>query len=256
MGLYWVEMGAGPRASKVYYDRADSAFDKITSESIRQEYMSCDWFHSSGITPGISNRTCSALFRCIELLPPDVPFSMDLNFRSKLWKWADEKERLKVYDSLANRCTLLAGNENDFQACFGISAMGNTVEEIYSSIANTIFSRYTTVRYLSVSLRGSKSATINIWSGMLFVRNGSSFDLYRSPSIELDSIIDRLGAGDSFTAGVLHGLSSFEEDFQRVVNFAVMLSALKHTIYGDFCCFTEDEVFEALYSGGSGIIQR
>lgn len=256
MGLYWLDMGAGPRASKVYYDRANSAFDRIVAESIGHEHISCDWFHSSGITPGISRGTCAALFRCIDLLPQHVPFSMDLNFRSKLWQWADEKERQEVYDSLARRAVLLAGNESDFQACLGITSIGNSTEEIYSSVANTVFSQYPTVRFLSVSLRESHSATRNIWSGMFFVRIGMSFDLFVGPRIEIDSIIDRLGTGDSFTAGILHGLASFGDDFQQIVNFAVMLSALKHTVYGDFCCFTEDEIFEALETGGTGIIQR
>jgi len=256
MGLYWLDMGTGPRASKVYYDRANSAFDRIVLEYIDHEHLSCDWFHSSGITPGISERTCSALFRCIELLPPHVPFSLDLNFRSKLWQWANKKKRQTVYDSLARRAVLLAGNENDFQACFGIEANGSAAEELYSSIADTVFSRYPAVRFLSVSLRESYSATRNIWSGILFVRNGTSSDLFLGPRIEIDSIIDRLGTGDSFTAGILHGLASFGDDFQQTVNFAVMLSALKHTVYGDFCCFTEGEVFETMQTGGKGFIQR
>ncbi len=256
MGLYWLDMGAGPRASKVYYDRADSAFDKIISESIGLEHISCDWFHSSGITPGVSRGTCAALFRCIDLLPQHVPFSMDLNFRSKLWQWADEKERQTVYDTLARRAVLLAGNESDFQTCLGITATGDTAEELYSSVADTVFSRYPTVRFLSVSLRESHSATLNIWSGMFFVRTGTGFDLFAGPRIEIDSIIDRLGTGDSFTAGILHGIASFGDDFQQTVNFAVMLSALKHTVYGDFCSFTEEEIFEVLETGGTGIIQR
>lgn len=256
MGLYWLDMGKGPRASKVYYDRANSAFDGIVAESIDHEHLLCDWFHSSGITPGISKRTCSALFRCIELLPLHIPFSLDLNFRSKLWQWANKKKTQAVYDSLSRRAVLLSGNENDFQACFGITAKGDTAEELYSSIATTIFSQYPAVRFLSVSLRESYSASRSIWSGMLFARNSTNFDLFVSPKIEIDSIIDRLGTGDSFTAGILHGLASFGDNFQKTVDFAVMLSALKHTVYGDFCCFNENEVFETLQTGAKGIIQR
>jgi 2-dehydro-3-deoxygluconokinase len=86
IGIYWLDMGKGPRSSNVYYDRDNSAFDMIVPETILSEHLECDWFHSSGITPAISERTCKALFRCIESLPPDIPFSFDLNFRSKLWQ--------------------------------------------------------------------------------------------------------------------------------------------------------------------------
>ncbi|MBI4620249.1 MAG: sugar kinase [Desulfobacterales bacterium] len=256
IGLYWLDIGKGPRSSNVYYDRDNSAFDMIDPETILSEHLECDWFHSSGITPAISERTCKALFRCIEFLPPNVPFSLDLNFRSKLWQWAEEKKMRAIYDKLSHRAVLLSGNESDFQTCFGLKPAGKTMEDIYSSIANVVFSRYHGLRFLAVNLRTSHSATRNSWSGMLFVRDGSSYKKFISQVIEIDTIIDRLGTGDSFTAGILHGLTSFADDYKRTLDFAIMLSALKHSIFGDFSCFSEEDVNKALQTLGSGQIER
>ena len=256
MGLYWLDMGKGPRASDVHYDRANSAFDLINPEAIGKDHLACDWFHSSGITPAISNRTCRGLFRILDLLPEDLPFSLDLNYRSKLWQWADQEEMRGVYENLSQRALLLAGNESDFQTCLGLKGEENLPEDVYSTIAESAFSKYQKLRFLAVSLRDAKSATSNIWSGMLFVRTEGGSKKFISPRIHIDAIIDRLGTGDSFTAGIIHGLNTFGENYKRTIDFAVMLSALKHSIYGDFASFTEEEVFKNLGKSGTGIIER
>jgi len=256
MGLYWLDMGRGPRPSEIYYDRANSAFDLINPKGIAKDSVACDWFHSSGITPAISKRTCRSLFHIIEMLPDSIPFSLDLNFRNKLWKWAD-KERLKeVYDKLSHRAFLLSGNESDFQNCLGFQAEGNTADEIYSSITERVLLKYPQVNLLAVSLREPHSATRNTWSGMLFVRHENFYKQFTGSKVEIDSIVDRLGTGDSFTAGILHGLASFGNDYQKTLDFAVMLSALKHTVYGDFSLFTENEVLSAIQTYGTFNIKR
>lgn len=256
MGLYWLDIGNGPRASDVHYDRANSAFDLINPEAIGKAHLACDWFHSSGITPAISNRTCRGLLRILELLPEKVTFSLDLNYRSKLWEWADPKGMKEVYEELTQRALLLTGNETDFQTCLGLKGKGNSPEDVYSAISESAFSKYQRLRFLAVSLREAKSATRNTWSGMLFVRNQGSIKKFVSSRIHIDAIIDRLGTGDSFTAGIIHGLNTFGENYERTINFAVMLSALKHSIYGDFASFTEEEVLKNLEKSGTGIIER
>jgi len=256
MGLYWLDIGKGPRSWEVYYDRAGSAFAMIDPTTIGQELLKCDWFHSSGISPAISERSCHALFRCVENLQPDTSFSFDLNFRNKLWRWTRKKEMRRIYAKLCSHATLLTGNETDFQICLGMQGVGETSEEIYSSIAKKAFSEFQELCFIAVSIRKSHSATSNSWSGIFFIRDGNSFKKITGKSAEIDSIVDRLGTGDSFTAGILHGLSMFDDCHEKTLDFALMLSALNHSTFGDFSPFTEKEVFEALKTQGSGIVQR
>lgn len=255
-GIYWLEAGVGPRASEVYYDRSNSAFDLIKPGSVTREHVDCDWFHSTGITPAVSKRSCTTLYNTLKQLPEDVPFSMDLNYRKKLWQWSDSKGVREIYDTLCQRAFLLTGNENDFQTCLGLTGKGRSDNEVYTEIAEKAFLRVPQLKFLAVSLRSSKSATQNQWSGMFFVNTGRSVKLFTGISIDIDSIVDRLGTGDAFTAGIIHGLNTFGKNYQQTVNFAVMLSALSHTVYGDFVSFSEQEVLDNLEKAGTGVIGR
>lgn len=255
-GLYWLEPGIGPRASEVYYDRMNSAFDRIKPEFVKRTSVDCDWFHSTGITPAVSERTCKALYDIVHQLPESVPFSLDLNYRKKLWNWCDDKGVRNVYETLCRRAYLVTGNENDFQTCLGLTGEGKSEEEVYTRIAEKTFKRFPNVKCLAVSLRCSKSATRNKWSGMLFVNSDGTVSRFKGLSVDIDAIVDRLGTGDAFTAGIIHGLNSFGEDYGRTVDFAVMLSALSHTVYGDFVSFSEKEVMNNLEKAGTGVIGR
>ena len=256
VGLYMLDKGVGPRSSEVYYDRMNSAFCMIAPESILKEHLVCEWFHSSGITPAISEQACLSLFHCLDVLSDKIPFSLDFNYRSKLWKWTDKKRIRSTFYDLCSRALLLTGNEDDFHKCLGLKVKGNTTKETYSNIASEIFLKFKKTKYIAVSLRESHSATRNSWSGMLFVRTVNNLETFVGPRVEIDSIVDRLGTGDCFTAGILHGLASFEDDYNKTINFAVMLSALKHTIYGDFSSITEKDVLKALKSSGKCNIVR
>lgn len=255
MGLYWVERAVGPRASRVLYDRTGSAFDCFDPERLLPTHLECDWFHTSGITPAISRNTCQTLQRGLELLPSAVPVSLDLNYRSKLWQWTDQSFMCDLYEQLCQRATVVCGNESDFHVCLGIKEEGNTLEERYESIAATVFARFPRVQYMAVSLRGSISATRNSWSGLLFNRTTSGLERHVGPRFELDSIVDRLGAGDAFTAGILDGLASGDEP-DMVLGVAVTISALKHTVYGDFAQFKRQDVLDVLKTAGCGAIRR
>lgn len=256
MGIYWVELGNGPKPSDVIYDRYNSAFDQIKINAIRKKDLFCDWFHTSGITLGISKRTNQALFRCLELLPEDAKASFDLNYRKKLWQWATVGQMQGYYKRAASRSILLGGNESDYQDCLGIQGKGRNVSGIYSHIAQQLFMRYKRLKFIAVSLRESHSATLNTWSGLLFVKTERSFDAYAGMKVKIDSIVDRLGTGDSFLAGIIFGLNSFKKDYQKILDFAIMLSALNHTTFGDFSNFSKEEVFDALRSSGNGRIRR
>lgn len=247
MGTYWVELGHGARPSAVIYDRDGSSFDQIKKDRIRGTDLRCDWFHSSGITLGISKRTNEALFRCLELLPGEAKVSFDLNYRNKLWQWATPAQMRKYYKKAVSRAILIGGNESDYRDCLG---------QDYPGIARRLFSENERLKFIAVSLRGSYSATRNSWSGMLLVKTEKSFDTYAGRKVMLDAIVDRLGTGDSFLAGIIFGLNSFKKDYQKTLDFAIMLSALNHTTFGDFSTFSEKEVSDALRASGSGRIIR
>lgn len=256
IGIYWVELGNGPKSSDVIYDRYNSAFDQIKANSIRKKDLLCDWFHTSGITLGISKQTNKVFFRCLELLPRDARVSFDLNYRKKLWQWVSAGQMQRYYRRAASRAILLGGNESDYQDCLGIQGKGRNALEIYSHIAQQLFMRYKRLKYIAVSLRESYSATLNTCSGLLFIKTEKSFDIYEGIKVKLDSIVDRLGTGDSFFAGIIFGLNSFKKNHQKILNFAIMLSALNHTTFGDFSNFSKDDVFDGLRSSGSGRIKR
>lgn len=256
MGIYWVELGSGPRSSEVIYDRKDSAFGCIDIGAIKKKHLQCGWFHASGVTLGISKKSGRALFRCLSLLPPKTFVSFDLNYRKKLWHWATVKEMRKTFDAAVSQVDLVSGNESDFQDCLEARGRGESPSEIYSSIAKQLFLKYKRLKFIAVSLRQPHSATRNTWSGMFFVKSGKTFDVYSGVTLDIDAIVDRLGTGDSFLAGIIHGLNSFSRDYQRILDFAVMLSGLNHTTSGDFSFFSENEVFESLCCAANGIIRR
>ena len=255
LGLYWLDTGSGPRSSIVHYDRTGSAFDRILYRNISSEDISCNWFHSSGITPGISRQTSNALFHCLDLLEGKADFSLDLNYRSKLWQWTSVKEMRQIYKKLCSRAILVTGNESDFQNCLGLTSTKASQHEAHAEISEQIFAIFPNIKYIAVSLRKSHSATMNGWSGILSINSEDGVSSYNGINLEIDAIIDRLGTGDAFTAGILHGLQSFD-DFQYILDFAITLSALKHTIYGDFSNFNEAEVKHAMATSQTGIIQR
>lgn len=256
IGTYWVEPGSGVRPSEVIYDRYNSAFDRLEVDAVQKADLRCDWFHSSGITLGISKRTNEALFRCLRLLPGSAAFSLDLNYRKKLWQWTGAGRMRKIYEKAVSRAVLLGGNEYDYRDCLGMRFSGKGVPENYSAAARRLFLRNGKLRFIAVSLRESNSATLNAWSGLLFVKTGKSFDTYIGKKITLDNIVDRLGTGDSFLAGIIFGLNSFGKNYRKTLDFAVMLSALNHTTFGDFSTFSAADVFGALDSSGSGRINR
>lgn len=262
VGCYWTETGIGPRPTKVLYDRADSAFATWEEDAVDWKAALTDvsWLHVSGITPGISEAAASTLLAGLKAAPAPLAVSMDLNFRRTMWTYVEGDVDRYVRDHMAafcEHCDVLLGNESDFKDTLGIEA-GDAASAPgrYATVAVAVFGRFPRVRAVAVSLRVSRSATENTWSGLLFVRTPAGMDTFEGPTFHLDHIVDRVGSGDSFVAGVLHGMLTFPEEGQRAVNFAVGLSALKHSVRGDASPFSEGDVWEVLESRGSGRIQR
>jgi len=263
VGCYWTEIGIGPRPSRVIYDRTDSAFATWTADEVdwASAFSGAEWLHVTGITPGISQTAADTLSAELEAVPAHVKVSLDLNYRKTLWSYvtgdivaAYVRQRMAAY---CERCDVLFGNESDFQDTLGLSGGDSAhVAERYRTIAEAAFERFARPCVVAISLRQSHSATENTWSGLLFLRTPSGVDCFRGPQFELRHIVDRVGSGDSFAAGIVHGLLAYPEAPQKILDFAVTFAALKHTVRGDPNPFRENEVWQVLEMHGTGRILR
>ena len=255
LGLYFVEKGASQRASKVIYDRAGSSIAKATASDFdwNKIFDGADWFHFTGITPALGGELPEiCLEACKAAKARGVKISCDLNYRKKLW--SNEKAN-EVMSTLMPYVDLCIANEEDAKDVFGIEAedtdlnAGKVNHEGYISVARQLSERFGFEK-VAITLRGSISASDNEWAAMLY----SDGKAYFSPKYNV-RIVDRVGGGDSFGAGLIYSLLS-EYDEQKAINFAVASSCLKHSIEHDFNLVSVAEV-EALAGGNaSGRVQR
>lgn len=255
VGIYYLESGASMRPSKVIYDRTHSAIAEADAGDFDFETImeGADWFHWSGITPAISDKAAEiTLLACKAAKRHGVTVSVDLNFRKKLWTKEKAQSVMRPLMAYVDVCI---GNEEDAELCLGFKPEaditgGKTDAEGYKGIFIAMVKEFG-FKYVVSTLRESFSATHNGWKAMVY--DGNEF--YTSKRYDIDPIIDRVGGGDSFSAGIIHGLLT-GHDLRFVLEFAVAASALKHTINGDFNLVTVEEV-EALINGdASGRVQR
>jgi 2-dehydro-3-deoxygluconokinase len=258
IGVYWTERGVGPRNSQVIYDRDNSAFStsNFNDYNWAQILKKTTWFHFSGISPAVSRTASKTLERVIDICT--CPYSVDLNYRSLLWKWVNS-DHAKINDIMTNLCSkasLIAGNESDYYNIFRMSSNKNNEVDNYTELASSLFKKFRNTKYISISNRKSLSATNNIWNGYLFV-NGDTQFCYKGIDYVLENIQDRVGTGDSFASGVIYGLiNKAEYSYKEIIDFAVTLSALNHTTIGDASRFSVRDVKSVLRSKGSGRIVR
>ena len=255
IGLYYAETGAGMRPSKVIYDRAHSAIAEADVNDFDWDAImaNAQWFHWSGITPAISDKAAElTLLACQAAKRHGVTVSVDLNFRKKLWT---SEKAISVMRPLMQYVDVCIGNEEDAELCLGYSPQANveageTHAEGYKSIFKQMAEQFG-FKYVVATLRESFSATCNGWKAMIY--NGKEF--YESRRYELNPIIDRVGGGDSFAAGLIHGLLN-KPDQAQALEFAVAASALKHTINGDFNLVSVEEVESLMKGNSNGRVQR
>ncbi len=255
LGVYYVEKGASQRPSKVIYDRAGSAFALSTAEEYDWDaiFKGVDWFHFTGITPALGDNVAALTEEaCKAAKARGIKISCDLNYRNKLW--SKEKARA-VMTELMQYVDICISNEEDAKDVFGIEADNTDIyggkldREGYISVAKKLTDRFN-FKSVAITLRESKSANDNDWSGMLYTGGQAYFS--KKYSIH---IVDRVGGGDSFGGGLIYALlQSFAP--QQAIEFAVAASCLKHSIEGDFNLVTVDEVQKLAGGDGSGRVQR
>jgi 2-dehydro-3-deoxygluconokinase len=260
LGIYFLEIGAVSRGSKVIYDRAHSAMSTIEKGMIdwAEVFADASWFHWTGITPAISQGAADVCLEAIQMANKmGVTVSTDLNYRKKLWQYG--KQPGEVMPELVAGCDIILGNEEDAEKHFGIHPAGvdvthgETIDaKAYISVCQQLMQRFPRCKKAITTLRGSISASHNTWAGVLY--DGKT--LYESPTYQITHIVDRVGGGDSFMGGLIYGLLTYGDDDQQALNFAVAASCLKHTIYGDANLATVAEVEQLLGGDQSGRVSR
>ena len=257
MGIYFVEGGANQRPSKVVYDRDRSAIALAKAGDIRWDdvFRDTGWFHVSGITPAISASAAALAIEAVgKAKAKGVTVSCDLNYRKNLWKWG--KPAQEVMPELLGNADIAIANEEDVQMALGISAdvdvRGGRLDTIqYEKLTGKVLSAYPNLRAIAITLRESKSASQNGWSGCLNDRR----EFLVSRRYEITHIVDRVGAGDSFAAGLIYGMQKYTGS-REALEFAVAASCLKHSIPGDFMRLSAGEVEALLGGDASGRVQR
>ena len=258
LGIYFLETGSAMRASTVVYDRAHSSIStaKASDFNFDEIFEGADWFHFTGITPAVSDSAAELTEAALKAAKAHgVTVSVDLNFRKKLW--SSEKAQ-KVMTNLMQYVDVCIGNEEDAEKVLGFKP-GNTdvtAGELelqgYVDIFNQMVDKFN-FKYVISSLRESHSASDNGWSACIM--DGATREFYHSKKYHVTPIVDRVGGGDSFAAGVVCGMVD-KKDFKSALEYAVAASALKHTIPGDFNLVTREDVENLAGGDGSGRVQR
>ena len=259
IGIYFLETGAAQRGSKVIYDRANSSFATIQTGMIdwKKVFDGADWFHWTGITPAVSQGAADVCREALQVAREmGVTVSTDLNYRAKLWNWG--KSAGEVMTDLIGMCDVALGNEEDAEKVFGIKALeadvtaGKVEADQYRYVCEELAKKFPSLKTISITLRGSISASHNTWSGVLW-QNGMFFS---APTYEIIPIVDRVGGGDSFMGGFIYGLRKYTDDLQKALNFAVAAACLKHSIIGDFNAVSVSEVETLMAGDASGRVSR
>lgn len=257
VGIYFAQTGAVARPSKVVYDRAHSAISEIACGDFDWDTIldGADWFHVTGITPAISEGAAEATLEALEKCKEKgITVSCDLNFRKKLWKWG--KTAPEIMSEVARYVNVAIANEEDCQKSLGISievdvTKGELDRDAYQDLARRVLDTFPGMDTLAITLRESHSADHNGWSALIADRDGLAF----SRKYDIRPIVDRIGGGDSFGAGLIWGLRNMETK-KEALEFAVAASALKHTVYGDFNRVGRDDVLTLMKGDASGRVQR
>ncbi len=257
LGIYFIEAGANQRPSVVVYDRSHSAIAEAKPGDIDWDkvFEGASWFHITGITPAISSSAAGLSLEAVrKAREKNITVSCDLNYRKNLWKYG--KSAPEIMGELVKYVDIAIGNEEDCQKSLGIKIdidveSGELPAEKYQEMTRKILALYPNIKKIAITLRESHSADYNGWSAVL--DNGEDF--FVSKKYEIHDIVDRVGGGDTFAAGLIYGLNNLSGDHEAL-EFAVAASCLKHSISGDLPLLSVDEVTKLVKGSGTGRVQR
>jgi len=275
LGIYFLETGANQRPSRVIYDREGSAFSRTTPDQYDWEaaLADADWLHVTGISPAVSGAAADATRQAVaEAKQRGIAVSCDLNFRQKLWRWDPQSSPRDLAEStmreLLPSIDLLIANEEDCAQVLGIRAgqtdvdAGNLEISRYPEVAKEVVKQFPNLTHVAITLRESISASHNNWGAMLWdsaegqhhfaPTTGEAYAPY-----EIRNIVDRVGGGDSFAAGLIFALNTPElRSPATALRFAVAASCLAHSIVGDFNFSSREDVEKLMGGVGAGRVER
>lgn len=274
-GFYFLESGANQRASNVIYDRSWSTISMTDADEydFAKSLKGCDWLHLSGITPSLSRESANSTIAIVKAAKKqNMNVSFDLNYRGKLWNWDEKLQKRDLARDTMKKIMpyidIVIGNEEDASDLLDIREENNDVTSgslniaSYTNVAKEVKRQYPNVSKVAFTLRESLSASHNNWGAILYdcaidkaffapVEDGN-YTPY-----QIKNIIDRVGGGDSFSAGLVYALTDDKlNDPQNAVEFAVAASCLCHSIHGDINYSTLDEVLKLKNGNGSGRVNR
>ena len=257
LGIYFLENGSNQRPSVVVYDRTHSAISDASIEDINWDdvFEQATWFHISGITPAISQSAAELSLEAVKAAKKkDVKVSCDLNYRNKLWNYG--KSAPEIMSEIVKYTDIAIGNEEDCQKSLGVNVdidveSGKLQVDKYKELTNKVLGVYPNLEKVAITLRESHSANYNGWSAVL----NNHKDFFVSKKYEIHDIVDRVGGGDTFAAGLIYGLNKLSDD-KEALEFAVAASCLAHTISGDLPLISLDEVKKLVAGSSSGRVQR
>lgn len=250
LGTYYLEVGIGDRGSNIEYDRANSGMSTLKTGMIDWEKVldNIDWFHYSGITPALSQDAAKACLEGVRIAKSKgITVSCDLNYRSKLWKYGDAPQKWMV--PLIEASDVVLGGKNDASILLGTKFQEN---DGYEDVPKRIKEQFPHLKYVATNLRQSFSATHNRISCVIT----DGIETYQSRWFDMPNMLDRVGGGDALMAGLIYGLQHFNNDLDKVVNFAGSSSCLKHSIKGDALICDLEEVVRLMEGQDSGLVQR
>jgi len=257
LGVYFLEAGANQRPSKVIYDRSHSAIAEAKPGDINWDkvFDRVSWFHITGITPAISLSASELSLEAVKKArEKGITVSCDLNFRKKLWKYG--KSAPQVMGELVKYVDIALGNEEDCQKSLGVKVdidveSGRLQAEKYKELTDKILKLYPNIQKIAITLRESHSANYNGWSAVL----NNKKEFLTSKKYEIHNIVDRVGGGDTFAAGLIYGVTNLPSD-KEALEFAVAASCLMHSIPGDLPLLSVEEVKSLVEGATSGRVQR
>jgi 2-dehydro-3-deoxygluconokinase len=253
LGLYFLEVGAGNRASKVVYDREGSGMATLQKGMIDWHtiFKGATWFHWSGITPAISQSAADATLEAIEIANElGITVSCDLNYRSNLWQYG--KKPSEIMPKLLEGCAVMLGDGDTIDTYFELK--GRDYKEVFEKT----FTQFPKLQYIAMTARRAFHASHNAYKG--FLHDGDT--LYESREFDVPDIIDRIGAGDAFMGGLIYCLQKKETPLhkesygQYCVDFSAATGALKHSIHSDFNLASVAEVENLMHGNTGGKVSR
>jgi 2-dehydro-3-deoxygluconokinase len=250
LGIYYFEQGASERPGKVVYDREDSSFSILRTGMIdwKSIFKDADWFHWSGITPSLSLELADLCKEALVVAEEmGLTISADLNYRPTLWQYG--KNANEIMPNLVKHCDLLLGGIDESEKVLGITNNQFDTEEIVFSNWMKAFPK---IKNIALTRRMNANASSNavsasIWNGL---------ELLHSREYNISHIVDRIGAGDAFMAGIIYGLITWTNNQQMALEFAVAASCLKHSISGDINLATVGEIKALMSGSGGGRVSR